>query len=93
MSEVTKKSDTSSSQMRLLGGTPHMSLKQQTLCATSFYIDVKIVAPYLLSFQLEPNDRQFLFWLLMDRAGKEDTTVPKYLQLFPRFNARKLAFK
>ena len=24
MSEVTKKSDTSSSQMRLLGGTPHM---------------------------------------------------------------------
>ena len=26
MSEVTKKSDTSSSQMRLLGGTPHMCL-------------------------------------------------------------------
>ena len=26
MSEVTKKSDNSSSQMRLLGGTPHLSL-------------------------------------------------------------------
>ena len=31
MSEVTKKSDTSSSQMRLLGGTPHM-----------FYVDVDV---------------------------------------------------
>ena len=44
MSEVTKKSDTSSSQMRLLGGTPHMLYHTALKIRSGRYFYIHIVA-------------------------------------------------
>ena len=45
MSEVTKKSDTSSSQMRLLGGTPHIFIKFSKILARNKHVTL-ILTPH-----------------------------------------------
>ena len=56
MSEVTKKSDTSSSQMRLLGGTPHMCNCEMCVKLTRFG-HLNLVDSWTIFMILDENEK------------------------------------